>query len=99
MAAPIDDRCPRAFLETSMVQRCMRAMVIVILLATSGLGLADCVGDCNGDGQVTVDEVLRGVNIILGSTALADCGSFDRNVDGTVTVDEVVAAVSGALNG
>jgi hypothetical protein len=82
-----------------MMQRCVRIAVVAIVLATSGLGLADCVGDCNGDGSVTIDEVLRGVNIVLGSTALAECADLDRNGDSTVTIDEVLAAVVGALDG
>jgi len=60
---------------------------------------ATCVGDCNGDGAVTVDELINGVNIALGSASLAQCPSFDANGDGAVTVDEVVRAVNSGLNG
>jgi hypothetical protein len=72
---------------------------MVALMTISGLALGDCVGDCNGDGQVSIDEVLRGVNIALGNIALADCRALDRNGDGAVTVDEVLAAVAAALDG
>lgn len=58
-----------------------------------------CIGDCNADGTVTVDELIKGVNIALGSLPLSDCKSFDANGDGTVTIDELVKAVSAALNG
>jgi hypothetical protein len=58
-----------------------------------------CAGDCNDDGSVTIDEVIIGVNIALGATALTDCPSFDLNGGGEVTVDELVAAVGNALNG
>jgi hypothetical protein len=61
--------------------------------------VARCVGDCNGDGSVTVDEIVTGVNIALGNAEVDDCPRFDRNCDGTVTVDEIVTAVSNALNG
>ncbi len=60
---------------------------------------AACTGDCGGDGQVTVDEILVGVNIALGTAAPAACGAMDANSDGQVTVDEVVGALNGALNG
>ena len=60
---------------------------------------AVCVGDCNGDSQVTVDEIVRGVNIALGNIQLSECPALDHKGDGAVTVDELVAAVSRALNG
>jgi hypothetical protein len=58
-----------------------------------------CLGDCNGDGTVTVDELIRGVNIALGSAEVSVCGVFDANADEAVTIDEVVKAVNNALNG
>jgi hypothetical protein len=58
-----------------------------------------CVGDCNGDGQVTVDELITGVNIALGSADLDTCPVFDSNGDGSVTVDELITAVNNALLG
>ena len=60
--------------------------------------LGPCVGDCNDDGAVTVDELIKGVNIALGNLLLDDCRSFDTNGDGRVTVDELLRAVSAALN-
>ena len=56
-----------------------------------------CVGDCSGDGTVTIDEVIRGVNIALGSVQLTNCPPFDANGDGEVTVDELIIAVNAAL--
>jgi hypothetical protein len=58
-----------------------------------------CVGDCGNDGHVTVDELVKGVNIALGSLAMNECPAFDANSDHKVTVDELVAAVNAALNG
>ena len=52
-----------------------------------------CVGDCNGNRAVTVDE------IVLGISAPGDCRPLDGNHDGFVTVDEVVRAVKAALTG
>jgi hypothetical protein len=59
----------------------------------------ECGGDCNGDGSVTVDEVVVGVNIALGNVAMSACPSADSDHDGNVTVDEVVGAVTHALAG
>ncbi|MCX8073765.1 MAG: hypothetical protein N3C12_15160 [Candidatus Binatia bacterium] len=58
-----------------------------------------CVGDCDNNGEVTVEEIVRAVNIGLGSGLVADCTAVDHDEDGTVTVDEIVAAVNAALFG
>lgn len=58
-----------------------------------------CVGDCNGDGQVTVDEVLTMVNIGLGGEDISSCPAGDADGSGSVTVDEILAAVNNALTG
>jgi hypothetical protein len=57
-----------------------------------------CSGDCNGNGTVTVDEVLTCVNVALGA-AVSTCLPCDRNHDGMVTVDEILAVVTAALDG
>jgi hypothetical protein len=58
-----------------------------------------CVGDCGDDTQVTVDELITGVNIALGIVLPSACPQFDTNGDETVTVDEILQAVNNALNG
>ncbi len=58
-----------------------------------------CVGDCNGSGDVTVDEIVRGVSIGLGIAEVGGCTAMDRNGDRLVTVDEIIAAVANALGG
>lgn len=78
--------------------------LFVVLVACAAMqtmrarGALPCVGDCNVDGEVTVDEVVRGVNIALGSLAVSECAAADRDGDGAVTIDEIVAAVQAALN-
>ena len=61
--------------------------------------LPSCVGDCNEDNSVTVDELVRGVNIALGNSELSGCPLLDASGDGQVTIDEVVRAVNAALVG
>lgn len=56
-----------------------------------------CIGDCDDNERVSVNELVRGVNILLGSQELSECPSFDRNGSDTVTVEELVAAVRIAL--
>jgi hypothetical protein len=58
-----------------------------------------CVGDCDGNGQVSVDEILTMVNIALGNANVADCRVGDVNHDQHIAVDEILTAVSNALNG
>ncbi len=56
-------------------------------------------GDCDGNQKVSVDELVKGLAIALGSLPVAACESFDVNKDHTVMVDEVVRAVDASLNG
>jgi len=58
-----------------------------------------CLGDCNGDGQVTVDEILMMVNIALGNSSVLDCVPGDQSGNGTITVDEILLAVNKAMSG
>jgi hypothetical protein len=58
-----------------------------------------CSGDCKGDNQVTVDELLTMVNIALGNADVATCDAGDANSDRQITIDEIIAAVNNALNG
>ena len=68
---------------------------MAVVTATPAAG---CAGDCNGDRRVTINELITGVTIALGSDAAA-CPDIDANADQAVTIDELVRAVSAALNG
>ena len=59
--------------------------------------LPPCTGDCGKDGFVTIDDLVRGVQIALGTMPLASCSSFDSNWDGEVAIDELLSAVKHAL--
>ncbi len=69
------------------------------LTVTSAPAQDVCPGDCNGDGSVGVNELITGVNIVLGRTPVANCPAMDVNGNGAVAVNELVAAVGSALNG
>lgn len=58
-----------------------------------------CVGHCNGTGSITIDDLVKGVDIALGNASLDDCASLDDNHDDRVTVDELTKGVNEALNG
>ena len=73
------------------------ALAATVVVAPS-IARAACAGDCNGDNQVTVNELIQMVNIALGSAAVATCTAGDVNSDGEITVNEIVAGVNNALN-
>jgi hypothetical protein len=58
-----------------------------------------CSGDCNGDGRITVSEIVLAVNIVLARTELSACPSADGDGDGGVSISDVVRAVNGSLLG
>ena len=58
-----------------------------------------CVGDCNGDHEVTVDELVIGVNLSLGLLIVDRCPSFDPNDSLTVTINELILALRHASQG
>jgi hypothetical protein len=60
---------------------------------------ASCAGDCNGDGQVLVNELVSAVNIALGTSPVSSCAAADTNGDGQVSVSELIQAVNAALSG
>ncbi len=55
------------------------------------------IGDCDRNGRVSTDELVRGVNIALGRLPVGACREFDRARDGRVTVDDLVEGVRNAL--
>jgi cysteine-rich repeat protein/predicted outer membrane repeat protein len=58
-----------------------------------------CAGDCDGDGEVTIEELIILVNIALGNAAVTACGAGDTDGDGTIAIDEIIRAVNTALSG
>jgi hypothetical protein len=56
-----------------------------------------CVGDCDGNGSVSIDELLQGVTIALDSLPLSACPQFDVDDSGTVTVNELTIAINNTL--
>ena len=73
-------------------------MVVAVVLA-AGSARATCPGDCNGDGVVTVPEVVTVVNIALGSLPLSACPAADVAGDGSIGVGDAILAVQAALAG
>ena len=59
----------------------------------------DCVGDCNGEGAVTINEIIVCVNIALGGADPSACPQCDPSGNGSVEINELIAAVNNALSG
>ena len=76
----------------------LASAVLLILVAEQSV-LAACVGDCSDDGNVTINELIRGVNIALDTLPLTACQPLDADMNGDVTVNELIIAVNRALNG
>jgi len=71
---------------------------VVLLAAAHGRAATPCVGDCGNTGQVTVADLVLGVNIVLGEQPAAACPNF-QNADGNVDIAQLVLGVNNALNG
>jgi hypothetical protein len=59
----------------------------------------ECVGDCDGDGRVDINELILGVNIALNAQPVSACPPFDTNGSGAVEIDELIGGVNAALGG
>ncbi len=58
-----------------------------------------CPGDCDMLDGPGITELIRCVNLALGSGALESCAACDVDGDGRVAINELVQAVNAALNG
>jgi hypothetical protein len=58
-----------------------------------------CLGDCNRDKQVTVNELIQMVDIALAPGGMSSCSAGDADGDGMITINEIIAGVNDALNG
>jgi hypothetical protein len=61
--------------------------------------VAGCVADCNDSGNVVVDELIRAINIALGTQPMETCWPADDDSDGAVAASELVHAVANAVGG
>lgn len=73
--------------------------LLLTLAAAPSSARAACGGDCDANGNVTVDEIITLVNIALGVAEATTCVAGDLDTSGTVTVDEILIAVNRALEG
>lgn len=55
-----------------------------------------CVGDCDGSGDVVINELIIMVNVALGNAEVSACNAGDRDDNGTIDISEIIAAVNSA---
>jgi len=79
--------------------RSYAAAVAVVILAIGGTARAQCVGDCDSSGTVSINELIRGVNISLGLQDLSMCEAMDGNGNNAVAINELIQAVNFSLDG
>ncbi len=82
--------------------RAGRWAVVAVLALTATCapaGARFCGGDSDGDGRVSVAELVTGVGVALGLRPVEDASGFDLDVDGAVSVSELVTAVRSSLEG
>jgi hypothetical protein len=58
-----------------------------------------CPGDCDGNGRVTVDELVVAVNIALGLEDFEVCANLDQDEDEAVSITELVSAARNGIEG
>lgn len=58
-----------------------------------------CPGDCNSNREVTINELVAGVNLALGIGSSQTCPAMDWGGDGLVDVSELLRAVNASLIG
>lgn len=78
----------------------------IMVAGTSGqIVVTTCTGDCDGNGRVTIGEVIKCVNLFLGqplcnpTNASLNCPVADANLNGSVSIGEVTQCVNRFLGG
>jgi cysteine-rich repeat protein len=82
--------------------RCLMPATAALLLCLglgSGTALAQCAGDCNGNNNVAINELILAVNISLGLRSIDDCRAADVNGNDAVGINELILAVNRSLDG
>src|SRR5262245_59167475 len=73
--------------------------VLVLLHTMRSVDAQECVGDCDGNGTVAVNELVLGVNINLGLQPIDACRAFDCEGTGAAPISCAIRAVRASLNG
>ncbi len=83
----------------SILHGLLSAILGVFSVSVPARSSAACTGDCDGDGGVTIGELVLLVDIASSGAGVARCPAGDVDGNGAITIDELITAVSFALNG
>jgi hypothetical protein len=72
---------------------------LVGICSLAAFAQAICPSDCNGDGEVRVDELATSINIALQRNALSQCPSSDPDSNGSVGIADLLRGVDAAIHG
>jgi len=72
---------------------------VALTLCPQRLAGDACIGDCDLDGIVGIDELILGVSMALGRQPFVACPAIDADGGGTISVDEIIRAVAASLRG
>jgi len=83
---------------------CVSVLVVMLLAASVSNATTPapppCRGDCDGDGRVAIEELIRGVNIALGLAAVETCAGYAACAPPQcASIEYLVGAVAHALGG
>lgn len=84
--------------EAGWPRRLRTILVCGGLLFYASAGLA-CSGDCDGNGEVSISELVLAVDLALQDENIGSCTAVDTSHDLRITIDELVLAVDAALTG
>ena len=81
------------------VRACNPREIIELECSSGAIQVLDCAGDCDRDGAATIDELIRGVAIALGSAQVGSCAAMDSDGDASVSIAELMRGVGGLMDG
>ena len=79
--------------------RCAALLAAALPIFLPSRVFASCAGDCDANGTVSIDEVVRSVGVAIGDVSMDVCPNADLNKDQSVGIGELISAVRDALNG
>jgi hypothetical protein len=85
--------CVKYMIPQIFTQVAVTAAAVTMLLFVPAALVAQCCGDCNGDGQVTIDELLKAVNRALGGTCTSQSGGQRFPATGQTTCWDTIGNV------
>jgi hypothetical protein len=71
----------------------------LLTVSTATRGQEVCIGDCDANGVVGVNELIIGVTIALARESIDRCPDFDTNDDGALRITELLGGVRSSIEG